>query len=162
MEQRAGVELDPATAASGLARGFLIGLGLFTATIALIAMFGGYETAGGRSFGGMAAVLGLMTGVAVTEELLFRGVLFRLLEEVGGTSAALVVSAVLFGAVHLANPGSTVWGALAIAVEAGLMLGAAYAATRNLWVPIGPGSPGRRPARATSPVRTSGSSMRSA
>ncbi|GAA1752796.1 type II CAAX endopeptidase family protein [Streptomonospora arabica] len=137
MEQRAVTELDPATATSELGKGFLIGLGLFTATIALISMFGGYSTAGGGSFGGMAAVLGLMAGVAVTEELLFRGVVFRLLEELGGTTAALVVSAVLFGSIHLVNPGATVWGAVAIAVEAGLMLGAAYVATRNLWVPIG-------------------------
>ncbi|GAA4604586.1 hypothetical protein BJY16_005061 [Actinoplanes octamycinicus] len=30
------------------------------------------------------------------------------------------------------------WGATAIAIEAGFMLAACYAATRNLWVPIGP------------------------
>ncbi|PSK95357.1 hypothetical protein CLV63_11517 [Murinocardiopsis flavida] len=137
MEQRAVVELDPAAAYSGTANGFLLGLALFTATIALISMFGGYGTKGGGSVGGMLAVLGLMTGVAVTEELLFRGVVFRLLEELGGTRIALTASAVLFGAIHLVNPGATVWGAVAIGVEAGLMLGAAYVATRNLWVPIG-------------------------
>ncbi|MEU9187346.1 CPBP family intramembrane glutamic endopeptidase [Streptomyces sp. NPDC048484] len=137
MEQRAVVELDPATATSALRTGSLAGVGLFTATLVLIAVFGGYGTDGGGSVGGMLAVLGLMTGVAVTEELLFRGVVFRLLEELTGTRAAVAVSAPLFGVIHLLNPGATVWGALAIAVEAGLMLGAAYAATRNLWLPIG-------------------------
>ena len=38
---------------------------------------------------------------------------------------------------HLVNPDATLWGAIAIAIEAGCMLAACYAATRNLWVPIG-------------------------
>jgi membrane protease YdiL (CAAX protease family) len=43
----------------------------------------------------------------------------------------------LFGLSHLLNPNASLWGAIAIAIEAGGMLAAAYAATRNLWVPIG-------------------------
>jgi len=78
-----------------------------------------------------------MCTVAVTEEVLFRGVIFRLLERRGGTWIALAVSALLFGLVHLVNPGATIWGAVAIAIEAGLMLGAAYAVTGSLWLPIG-------------------------
>jgi hypothetical protein len=38
---------------------------------------------------------------------------------------------------HLLNPDASLWGAIAIAVEAGGILAAAYAATRNLWIPIG-------------------------
>jgi membrane protease YdiL (CAAX protease family) len=108
-----------------------------TATITVIALFGGYDTEGGASVGGALTVLGLMAAIAVTEELLFRGVVFRLVEELTGTWGALLISTLLFGALHLVNPDATVWGALAIAVEAGLMLGAAYAATRTLWLPIG-------------------------
>ncbi|WP_314221778.1 CPBP family intramembrane glutamic endopeptidase [Streptomyces zaehneri] len=137
LEQRPVSELDPTKAASGLRTGTLVGLGLFTATLAIVALFGGYGTEGGVSVGGAVTVLGAMAGVAVTEELLFRGVVFRLLEELTGTRGALTISAVLFGALHLVNPDATVWGALAIAVEGGLMLGAAYAATRSLWLPIG-------------------------
>ena len=83
---------------------------------------------------------------------------------------------------HLLNPDATLWGATAIAIEAGFMLAACYAATRNLWVPIGlhfgwnfaagrhlrgavvsgngesEGAAGRhdRPARRCSPAATSG------
>jgi hypothetical protein len=35
------------------------------------------------------------------------------------------------------NPGATVWSSVAIAVEAGLLLGAAYKWSGTLWVPIG-------------------------
>ncbi|MFK0114719.1 lysostaphin resistance A-like protein [Streptomyces sp. NPDC090994] len=138
LEQRPVTELDPARARPELWTTTLTGVGLFAATFVLILLCGGgYDTEGGVSVGGAITVFGLMAGVAVTEELLFRGVVFRLVEEMAGTTGALVVSAVLFGGLHLVNPEATVWGALAIAVEAGLMLGAAYAATRSLWVPIG-------------------------
>jgi membrane protease YdiL (CAAX protease family) len=137
IERRRAVELTRQGAVAGVRLGTLAGLGLFTATIGIIALFGGYRIAGWGSFGTAVAALGLMSAVAVAEELLFRGVLFRIVEEMTGTWGALAVSALVFGALHLVNPGATVWGALAIAIEAGLMLGSAYAATRTLWLPIG-------------------------
>ncbi|WP_406423962.1 CPBP family intramembrane glutamic endopeptidase [Streptomyces sp. NBC_01589] len=130
-------ELAPAQARPELCRGALLGLGLFTVTIALVAMTGGYHIHGWGSIGGALTTLGLMSCVAVTEELAFRGALFRVLEEKTGTWGALAVSGLAFGGLHLVNPDATLWGALAIAVEAGLMFGALYAATRSLWLPIG-------------------------
>ena len=35
------------------------------------------------------------------------------------------------------NPGATIRSSVAIALEAGVLLGAAYAATQRLWLPIG-------------------------
>jgi membrane protease YdiL (CAAX protease family) len=137
LEQRKVPEVGSATLRAQLSRGVGIGIGLFAVTILLIFIFNGYRVHGWGSFGDMIATFGLMAGVATCEELLFRGVLFRIVEEWGGTVVALIVSGLLFGVVHLLNPGGTVWGALAIAVEAGLMLGAAYVATRSLWLPIG-------------------------
>ena len=83
----------------------------------------------------MAALL-LASG-ALTEEILFRGVVFRLIEEWAGTWIALAVSAIIFGAVHAANPGASWISTLAIALEAGVLLAAAYVVTRSLWLPIG-------------------------
>lgn len=137
VERRSPDELRWADAPKGLLRGSGVGLALFVAVIGLIAIFGGYKVTGGGSFWDAVAAFGLMAAVAVGEELVFRGVLLRVLEELTGTRIALVISAVFFGGVHLLNPKATIWGALSIAVEAGLMLGAAYIATRSLWVPIG-------------------------
>jgi CAAX protease family protein len=136
LEQRRTPEVERATMRPQLIRGTLLGMGLFILTLGLIFMCNGYRLHGG-SFGGMIANLGMMLGVATIEELLFRGVLFRLVEERWGTLVALVVSGVLFGGLHLINKNATVWGALSIAVSGGLLAGAAYVFTRSLWLPIG-------------------------
>jgi hypothetical protein len=43
----------------------------------------------------------------------------------------------LFGAAHLFNPGATWFSSFAIAVEAGILLGAVYMLTRHLWAAMG-------------------------
>lgn len=115
----------------------LIGVGMFAAVIVNIAFVGGYHVHGLGSVSGAVALFGFMAAAATTEELLFRGVLFRLVEERTGTWIALLLTGVVFGLMHLLNPDASLWGAVAIAIEAGFMLAACYAATRNLWVPIG-------------------------
>ena len=136
-ERRAPDEIALGAAAPAIGRGVLIGLGMFAAVILNIAFLGGYEVLGWGSVPGAVALLGFTAAVAVSEELLFRGILFRIVEQRLGTWLSLVLTGVLFGAMHLVNPHASLWGATAIAIEAGLMLGAAYAATRTLWVPIG-------------------------
>ncbi|MWA01428.1 CPBP family intramembrane metalloprotease [Actinomadura sp. LD22] len=136
-EHRAPVEVARTGAPAALGRGMLIGLAMFGAVIANIAFLGDYRIDGFGSVPGAVGLFGFMAAAAVTEELLFRGVLFRIIEGRIGTWAALVLTAALFGLSHLTNADATLWGAIAIAVEAGSMLAAAYAATRNLWVPIG-------------------------
>jgi hypothetical protein len=43
----------------------------------------------------------------------------------------------VFGFSHLNNPNATVWSAIAIALEAGVSIGAVYMATRSLWFAMG-------------------------
>ncbi|MFJ3821739.1 CPBP family intramembrane glutamic endopeptidase [Streptomyces nodosus] len=136
-EHRPSTEVAREGAAAAIGRGVLIGVALFGAVIANIAFLGYYTVDGLGSPSGAVGLFGFMAAAAVTEELLFRGVLFRIIEERTGTWIALTLTGVLFGLAHLLNPNASVWGAIAIAVEAGGMLAAAYAATRNLWVPIG-------------------------
>ncbi|MFE0520294.1 CPBP family intramembrane glutamic endopeptidase [Streptomyces sp. NPDC058954] len=136
-EGRPVTELAREGARGALYRGTVIGVVMFGCVIANIAFLGDYDVHGFGSLTGAIGLVGFMAGAAVTEELMFRGLLFRLVERRLGTYAALTLSSVLFGAAHLFNEHATLLGAIAIAIEAGGMLGAAYAATRTLWLPIG-------------------------
>lgn len=136
-EHRPSTEVARKGAEAAIGRGLLIGVAMFGAVITNICFNAHYEINGLGSVQGAVGLAGFMAAAAVTEELLFRGVLFRIIEEHTGTWIALVLTGVLFGASHLLNPDASLWGAVAIAIEAGGMLAAAYAATRNLWVPIG-------------------------
>jgi CAAX protease family protein len=129
-------ELATAGHWSGLGRGALIGAGAFLATMLLAFVFTDADVSSG-SFWACLGVAGSMASVAVTEELLFRGVLHRILEQRAGSIISIVVSSVLFGLTHLINGNATLWGTLAIAVEGGAMLAVAYTVTRSLWLPIG-------------------------
>lgn len=137
LEKRPAIELAAPSATRRVLTGVAAGVLLAAVTIGLMALFGGYRITGWGSLSGALAVIGTMVAVAITEEVLFRAIIFRLVQNRWGTWLALVVSSALFGLIHLLNPGATLWGVLAIAVEAGLMLGAAYVATGSLWLSIG-------------------------
>lgn len=118
----------------GLAAGFF----LFSLVVGVAALLGVYRITGmGDSSGLLAALIGPTIFAAVSEELIFRGIMFRWLEEFGGSWMALLLTSAFFGASHLANPNATPIAAVAIAIEAGIMLGAAYMLTRSLWLPMG-------------------------
>jgi len=136
-EHRAVVEVSREGAVAGLGWGTLLGVALFALVIVNLAFLGSYTVHGLGTVTGAVGLVGFMAAVAVGEELMYRGVLFRIIEGWTGTWVALTVTSLLFGLAHLVNPNATLWGALAIAIEAGGMLTAAYVATRKLWVPIG-------------------------
>lgn len=85
----------------------------------------------------VAASLILLLAAAIQEELVFRGILFRLLERTLGSWIALILSALAFGVIHLMNPGATLVSALAITITAGVIMAAIYLLTRSLWWVIG-------------------------
>ncbi|GAA4015105.1 CPBP family intramembrane metalloprotease [Sphingomonas swuensis] len=122
----------------GLGAGTAVGFVLFSAVVGVAALVGVYSIAGdGDRIGILASLIliGLVPGFF--EEVLIRGILFRWLEEFGGSWFALVASSLLFGFAHFANPNATLFSSLAIAVEAGILLGGAYMLTRSLWFAIG-------------------------
>jgi membrane protease YdiL (CAAX protease family) len=118
----------------GLAAGALI----FGTVVGLAALLGVYAITGGSGIETIWAPLAAEALIpGFTEELLFRGILFRYIEKAAGSWIALAVTAALFGLAHIANPGATWFSSLAIAVEAGILLGAVYMLTRRLWAVMG-------------------------
>ncbi len=121
--------------------GFLAGAALLSVSVGILALSGGYRVVGvaatPQEWRGIGYGLLLMAVVGLAEETLFRGIIFRYIEAALGSWAALALTSALFGVAHLSNPAATVAGAAAIAIEAGIMLGAAYMLTRSLWLAIG-------------------------
>ena len=118
--------------------GMLVGLVLMTLVVSVITAMG-YATITWKGFSGGHQFLELMLflAVAVGEEIMSRGVLFRWLDERWNVWVALIISSLFFGVGHIGNDNATWWATLAIAIEAGLLLGAAYKWSGTLWVPIG-------------------------
>jgi membrane protease YdiL (CAAX protease family) len=111
---------------------------LFSLAVGIAALLGVYRIIGKGDFSDfLPALLATAIFPAISEELVFRGILFRWLEEFGGSWLALLLTSAFFGAVHLANPNASPIAAIGIAFEAGVMLGAAYMLTRSLWLPMG-------------------------
>lgn len=119
------------------AAGAGLGAALFSIVVVEMALGGFYRVVAIHVTRELAVAALLLLPGAAAEELLFRGVIFRLVEEWAGTWIALGVSAAIFGFAHAANPGATWLSTLAIALEAGVLLGGAFVVTRNLWFPIG-------------------------
>jgi uncharacterized protein len=135
-EKRKIIEFSTAGILKNLTIGILLGAVLQSLTILVIYLKGGYSVVS------LNPVLFLIPSVtmaftsAIIEETLMRGIVFRITEEKLGSYAALIISAGLFGAMHLANPNSSFLMAVGLAIQAGLLLASAYIYARNLWFPI--------------------------
>jgi membrane protease YdiL (CAAX protease family) len=134
--KRDDLRADGAVRQSAIGLGY--GAGLFSFVVAVAAVLGVYRIVGPGDFSDLGPAL-IAAGLfpAISEEMLFRGILFRWIEEFGGSWTALILTSALFGAGHLTNPHASGIAAFGIAMEAGLMLGAAYMLTRSLWLPMG-------------------------
>lgn len=137
IERRRVAEFAPHRALPELAAGLATGFALFSATMTILWALGIFHFSGWGSTQALAGGLALALLAGITEEILFRGIFFRLSSRIVGTWGALLFTSSLFGAAHLANHGATLSSGLAIMLEAGILLGAAYALTGRLWLPIG-------------------------
>ena len=134
-EGRRPSELAFRPALKGLTVGVALGLLLMVILMTGMAVSGLYTI----TWVGLVPVWGglsLAVQAAVTEELWMRALLFRLLWRAFGPLPAFALSALVFGALHLANPGATIVAGATVTL-AGLMFCALYALTGRLWVPIG-------------------------
>ena len=97
------------------------------------------DAVAGPSVWGASLLLALPIAIAtsIVEETLVRGVFMRQLGSVFSPLIALLLSALVFGFAHLANPGASVAVAMGLAVQAGLLLCCSYLMTGRLWGAIG-------------------------
>jgi uncharacterized protein len=136
-EKRPVSELDARSALPNLIAGIGLGAIVFAVTIGVLYLLGVYQVVGVDSWKILWPSAVAAAVAAVFEEVLFRGIIFRIAEESLGSWLALVISALLFGAAHLLDKNANLQAGVAIALEAGVFLAAAYMLTRRLWFVIG-------------------------
>jgi uncharacterized protein len=136
VERRPVSELAPYRMGRELGIGLLLGFSLMTACVVIAMALDIYRIDGLESWYQL-----LPSGVALSlpffEEMVFRGVVFRILQEKLGSLLALVLSSLVFGGVHMVNEGESLAGIASIAFVYGPMLTAPFMLTRRLWMGIG-------------------------
>jgi membrane protease YdiL (CAAX protease family) len=137
IEQRKLHELSARRGFREWLTGFAIGLGLLSGTVGILYAVGAYRVGMGGDARALVSAFFGWVPQSLFEEIMFRAVIFKIAEESIGTRAALAIEAAFFGASHLGNPGATALGAIAIALEAGILLTAAFMLTRRLWLTWG-------------------------
>ncbi|MEO8309728.1 MAG: CPBP family intramembrane glutamic endopeptidase [Caldimonas sp.] len=135
LEHRPVTELGGHGAVAESARGIALGGLLALLTLAPLWGLGVYRIEGWGDGTRLIAQVPEMLLVAVMEELLIRGVIFRIAEQAWGSRWAYLLSTVLFVAAHL--PGEISWIGMLVTAAASIALSAAYQLTGRLWLPIG-------------------------
>ncbi|HSG08220.1 MAG TPA: type II CAAX endopeptidase family protein [Longimicrobiales bacterium] len=118
-------------------RGLGLGVALATVVVGGISLLGGvrWSVDDGSMLAWLSGALGAAAFLALpaaAEEALLRGYPLQALTEAWGGPWALVMTSVVFGAMHLGNPGATALGTTNT-MAAGLFLGVLYLRTGSLW-----------------------------
>ncbi|MBV6325082.1 CPBP family intramembrane metalloprotease [Duganella sp. HSC-15S17] len=137
IEKRQPTELATQGMAREVGVGLLIGAGLVLSSFAVLAVLGAYRF-GGVNAPSFAMLLPLaeLVLVGMAEEMMFRGVIFGVIERSLGSKPAVVISALLFSLGHLPNEGVSVL-AIASLAAYGVLQAALHMKTRRLWICIG-------------------------
>lgn len=135
-EKRKITELSSVGFVNYVVLGLAVGLIIQSCVLWVLELFASYTVVQFNPPISLMPAIGMAISSGVIEEILIRGIIFRILEEWLGSWIALLLSALIFGFMHIENEGASVLIAVSIAVEAGVLLGAAFMYSRNLWLPI--------------------------
>lgn len=114
--------------------GLAFGSGLILLQVGFLALTGNYSILGIQPSGAVIKYIFLMILIGFIEELITRGVIFRLVEKWAGSLIALLIVAIEGALTHASNPNATLWSSVAVGLEFGILMSLVYMATRNLWV----------------------------
>lgn len=134
-EKRAVPELGVRHAPSELLFGMAAGAAILSAIVGLLWAFG-WVAIESRPVDGVALALRDSVRSGVLEEVVLRLVIFRILWRAFGIWPAIALAALLFGALHLGNPDSSLFAAACLIAGEGIGIGL-YLITGRIWMSIG-------------------------
>ena len=133
IEKRAVSELGLKGALGEYGAGFVLGGLMVCASVASIAALGGLRALSLAPSSIIILPLLMHITVGVIEEMMLRGIFFRVVQESAGSWLALLASGLVFGGMHLVNDNTSVLGIANIAA-AGVFFAAAFMLTGRLWL----------------------------
>jgi membrane protease YdiL (CAAX protease family) len=136
VEKREVVELSRVGAGREFGLGVSVGVAAIFVVLCMMMATGAFAIVDVSQWTALVSPFSEMILVAFLEEILFRAIIFRIVEKSLGTIASLLISAILFALAHLPNAGISLLG-IAVTAVAGLMFCAAYMVTRRLWLAVG-------------------------
>jgi len=136
IERRKALELSSHKFLKELGLGALISFGIVTTLVVLMMALGFYKIEGFTNLKNLTDSFRHHMMVGFSEELLFRLIIFKLIEEYAGSWWALIVQGLIFGFAHMFNPNGSVFMSLAITANA-ILLGSMYMFTRRIWLIMG-------------------------
>ncbi|OGU58159.1 MAG: hypothetical protein A2V66_12150 [Ignavibacteria bacterium RBG_13_36_8] len=137
IERREPLELSFTKFYKELGFGVSIAFGLVGIMVLFMYVLGFYKIGSFGSLNNMSASFVTQMMVGFTEELIFRLILFKLVEEFAGSWIALIVQALIFGFAHITNPNASVWTSTGLVISDLFLFGGAFMLTRRIWLIMG-------------------------
>lgn len=133
IERRPAYEFSGEGAVGESLKGILVAVFIIGSSVAVMAAFGVYQI---KSFNNPSLVLNFLilyaTG-SLMQEVVARLLIFRLSEELLGTWAAIILTSVIFGLIHAANPNQTPLSVFTLIITSFLFIGP-FILTRRIWM----------------------------
>lgn len=134
-EKRKIRELSTQKIVKELAGGFALGFSVLSLVILILYTLGFYSIINISNFSFLLAPLSFLVMAALLEEVFFRLIIYRILEEWAGTYWALLLISLVFTIPHLANNNVSVLSVFLLLIF-GFTHGIMYTYTKRLWLPF--------------------------
>ncbi|WP_299095384.1 type II CAAX endopeptidase family protein [uncultured Winogradskyella sp.] len=134
LENRKIQELSLKTISKDVLIGIGLGFGLITLIVIILYFLDFYKVSGFENPISLLLPLTMLVSAALLEEVVFRGIIYRILETRFGTNIALL-QALFFGVVHYFNENATITSVIFVTLL-GVVLSLQFTLTKKLWLPL--------------------------
>ena len=115
--------------------GLIFGFSIISLVILALYVLGYYSISSISNYNYFLKPFSILVGAALLEEIFYRGILYRILENWQGTFIALFIMALLFELPHTFNENTTLLSFL-LGVIFGLTHGLMFTYTKRIWLPF--------------------------
>jgi len=135
LEKREITELGRKGFMKDMLAGLLLSAGTISFVLLILALLGYYKIESFHPQMSLIPLFIVIISLVFVEELLFRGIIYRIVEDSLGTNLSLIISGLLFGLFHITNESMNIQSFIAVMIG-GMMVGIMFTYTKRLWMPL--------------------------